>query len=106
MADDPFESAEWKAYAEHVVNELVPKLESSAITLSLVPDGDPDVKFAVELGFCIMMDKPIIAVVSPNAKVPAKMVAVADAIVEGPIDDPSFQQRLMAALDEVLPKNG
>lgn len=102
MSDDPFESKEWLEYADHAMNELVPKLQDSAITISLVPRGDTDIKYALELGMSIMLDKPIIAVVFPGARVPAKLVAVADQIVEGDIHDPSFQDRLHDAINEAL----
>lgn len=101
--DDPFTGQAWFDFTERALTDLLPMVQDSAITVSLVPDGPPDVKFAVELGFCIMMDKPIIAVVHRGAKVPAKIVAVADAIVEGPMDDPTFEDRFKAAIDRVMP---
>lgn len=61
---------------------LVPKLEQSAVTFSMVPRGDADVKYAVELGLSIMMDKPIVLLVQPGAKLPSRLVRVADDIVE------------------------
>jgi hypothetical protein len=102
--DDPFVSTEWLGYADRTISELVPKIRDSAVTVSLVPKGQTDVKFAVELGLSIMLDKPIIAVVLPGAKVPAKMVTVADEIVEGDFDDPTFGARLAEAVHRVIGK--
>lgn len=82
MTDDILNDPEFKAWAKRVTNELVPKLEGSACTISLVPEGPADVKFAVELGLSIMMDKPIVLVVSPGTQLPAKLVKIADEIVE------------------------
>jgi nucleoside 2-deoxyribosyltransferase len=99
--DDPFESAGFLEYAQHVREELIPMIENSAVTMALVPSGggkQVDVKMAVELGYMIMLDKPIIAVVTPGSKVPLKLATVADAIVEGDLDDPTFQERLAAAI--------
>ena len=105
MTDNPWEDPGWLEYAEHAINELVPKMRDSAIVMSLLPDAretrKTDVKFAVELGFSIMMDKPIIAVVTPGTPIPAKMVAIADEIVEGTMDDPDFQKRMVAAIERV-----
>ncbi len=98
---DPFESPEWRVYAADALENLVPKLRESFATVSLVPTGETDIKFAVELGLSIMMDKPIVAVVWPGVKVPAKLLLVADAIVEGAPDDPGLGERLMAALVEL-----
>lgn len=99
---DPFDNPEWRAYVERVRTELIPKLDQSAASVSLVPSGETDVKFAVELGLSIMLDKPIVAVVTPGTRVPAKLAAVADCIVEGDLDDPTMAERLNAALAEVL----
>jgi nucleoside 2-deoxyribosyltransferase len=104
VKDDPFSGPEWERYRKHVEDELVPMVRDSAVTISLVPGGKPDVKFAVELGFMIMLDKPIIAVVGRNAKVPLKLAKVADEIVEGEISDPDFQERLHAAIDRIKAK--
>lgn len=99
MPDDPFESDDWKQFADRCINELVPKIDGSAMTISLVPNGPGDVKFAVELGFSIMMDKPIIAVVKPGMKVPSKLIAVADAIVEFNANN---KDELMSRLGPIL----
>jgi nucleoside 2-deoxyribosyltransferase len=100
--DDPFESAGFLEYAEHVRRELIPMIEDSAVTMSLVPNGNKvDVKFAVELGYMIMLDKPIIAVVHAGCTPPAKLIAVSDELVEGEVTDPDFQGRLTAAMDRV-----
>lgn len=73
---------EYVEWARRVKEELVPKMEDSACTVSLVPEGETDVKFAVELGLSIMLDKPIILVVRPGTKVPEKLALVASDIVE------------------------
>lgn len=83
MAEDPFQSEDWRTYAAHVIDELVPMIRDSAVTVSLTPDGPSDVKFAVELGLSIMLDKPIIVVLMPGRKIPGKLVAMADRVVEG-----------------------
>lgn len=105
MTGDPFDDPQWKRYAEHAREELVPMIENSTVTVSVVPpDTIIDPKFALELGYMIMLDKPIIAVVSPGSKVPPKLAKVADAIVEGPISAPDFKERFTAAIDRVTKK--
>jgi len=102
---DPFDDPRWKEYAERVKKDLIPMIKDSKVTLSLVPsDGQPDPKFAVELGYCIMLDKPIIAIVNPGSKVPLKLAKVADEIVEGNVGDPDFEKRFLAAMDRVNKK--
>jgi hypothetical protein len=90
-----------KEWARRVLADLVPKISTSACTISLMPTVETDVKFAVELGFSIMLDKPIIAVIQPGQQIPARMLRVVDEIVEGPIDAPDFPERLRAAIDRI-----
>lgn len=97
----PWEDPSWLEYAEHARNDMLPKMKGSAITLALVPEGnDVDPKMACELGYMIMLDKPILAIVQPGTKVPNNLVKVATEIVEmgESMDDPAFQQRMAEAL--------
>lgn len=97
------ENPEFKEWAERVKAHMLPALSESALNVSLVPTGDADVKFAVELGFSIMMDKPIIAIVQPGTKVPAKLALVADRIVEAdiPADMAKVQEAITTAMAEI-----
>jgi hypothetical protein len=91
---------EWKSYVTHVRTELVPMIEGSTIGVSIVPrkPEDVDVKFAVELGLLIMLDKPIILLVDPTTVLPERLRRVADAIVVGGPSDPGVQAELMDAM--------
>ncbi|ATW60595.1 deoxycytidylate deaminase [Mycobacterium phage SchoolBus] len=102
-ADDPG----FKEYAKRCREELLPMMEGSRIAVALAPPaGKTDVKFAVELGFMIMLDKPIIAVVAPGTKVPPKLAKVADEIVEGQLGDPSLGRRVAEAAQRLAEKRG
>ena len=99
---DPYDDPAWAAYAQHVLDELLPKMRDSAVVVSLVPAGPADVKFAVELGFSIMLDKPIIAVVTSGVQIPAKLARVTDAVVEGDLDSDAGRASLRDRLEETL----
>lgn len=101
MSSDPFDTPEWRDYARRADEELRPMLEDSAVTMSLFT-GTVDPKMAIETGYMVLMDKPIIVIVSPGVKVPDKLVKVADEIVEGELGDPSLQDRIKAAMGRVL----
>jgi hypothetical protein len=86
---------------------MLPKLAGSAVTISLVPqDREGDVKFWVELGASIMLDKPLIAVLLGDAPCPRKLALVADEIVRCPNGiDPASSEELAVALKRVLGDN-
>jgi hypothetical protein len=106
--DDPYQDQGWLDYATHVQKELIPMIDKSAVTMSLVPDAlaKVDVKYATELGYCIMMDKPILALVAPGCDPPPKLKLVADEIVEGQPGDPGFEERFRAAMGRMNSKYG
>lgn len=79
---DYSDAPDFKAWKKDVQENLIPKLEDSGCTVSLMPEGETDVKFAVELGLSIMLEKPIIIVVAPGTKVPLKLAQIADEIVD------------------------
>lgn len=104
MSDDPFDDPAWERYAKQAREELAPMVEKSAIAVSVHSDGEISPRMAIEMGYMILMDKPIIAVVTPGVKVPSKLAMVADEIVELTLDDPSFAQRIQAAMTRVMAK--
>ena len=78
----PSEMKQWEEFAEHTRKKTLPNMENSKMVMSLVPKGKTDVKFNVELGSAIMMDKPIVLLVMPNTTIPVRLARVADAIIE------------------------
>jgi hypothetical protein len=105
---DPWRSPSAKRWVRHVLDEMAPKLEGSAFTISLVPgDREGDVKFWVELGASIMMDKPIIAVVMGDAPIPERLERVADEIVRCPEGvDPGASGELAEAIERTYKRLG
>lgn len=87
MSDNVWDEPETQEWARRVVGDLVPKISRSHYVISLVTPTETDVKFAVEIGFAVMMDKPIIAIVTPGTPVPNKLVLIADAIIEHDLFD-------------------
>jgi nucleoside 2-deoxyribosyltransferase len=89
---------EAKAFLARAARDLPRLMGDSAVLVSLLPTGETDPKFAVELGYMILMDKPIVAVVRPGAKVPPKLAMIADHIVEWNDDDPQALARRLAEI--------
>ena len=82
MTNDIRDDPEFMAWEEHVRTNVVPKMAGSALTVTLAPGGEPDIKFAVELGLSIMLNKPIIIVKEPGQVLPDKLLKVADDVIE------------------------
>lgn len=104
MAEDweetltPDEKDAWDTFVRSVRADAVKKIESSAFVLQLVPKGEPDIKFCVELGLAIMYDKPIVQVIDPDASPPGKLLQVADVIVKADIDTEDGREQVAWAL--------
>ena len=101
----PEEQEQWQEWVEHVRVDVLDQMIESAMVISIFP-RDPrnlDIKYALELGMSIMLEKPIILVVMSGTKLPKKLEALADAvIVTDGIDDEKGQVVLKAAIDETL----
>lgn len=96
---------EFDAYAEHVRSEVVPMMKDSKIFISITPANpqELDVKFAMELGLAVMLDKPIIAILKPGTKIPEKLARVVEQFVEmDSVDDQGFKYRLQSTLTSFM----
>lgn len=104
MWDEPG-YGEWEA---RVKDRIIPMLHDTAVTVSLLPSGEIDVKFAVELGLSIMLDKPIIALVQPGMHIPNGLANVAAEIVEVDIarDAEAAQRSITEAIGRILHTDG
>ena len=102
--DDP-DFEQWEA---KVRDRVIPMLQDTAVTVSLLPQGEIDVKFAVELGLSIMMDRPIIALVRPGMHIPDGLANVAKEIVEVdlPGDPDAAQRSITEAMGRILRPDG
>ncbi len=99
MTDNVLDDPEFVAWAKRIQDELVPMIQGSAVSVSLVPTGPSDVKFAVELGLSIMLDKPIIALVQPGTKIPDALRRVAVEIIEY---DAGSMEKIQARLGNAI----
>ena len=82
MTDDLRNNPEYIAWEEDVRTNLIPKVQGSSLTAIIAPRNGPDIKFSVELGLAIMLDKPLILICEPEQVIPEKLRAIADAVVE------------------------
>jgi hypothetical protein len=103
----PQERKSWDRFVHHCREELVDMIDDSAFVMSLVPNGDVDIKFAVELGLGIMFNKPIIAVAFDGKDVPPGLLRVAHAVIEvGDIDTEEARVDFVRQLEAVTAELG
>lgn len=102
---DPWEEPSMKAWLKDARVHLIPKMLDSDTIVNLVPGSEGDLKYAVELGLSIMMDKPIIAVCIDDRPIPAKLMMVADYIVRMTSEEfgtQAGQAKMYAAMESVM----
>jgi nucleoside 2-deoxyribosyltransferase len=94
---------EWEDFVKFHRENTVKAMEQSAYVISLVPDaGQVDVKFAVELGLAIMLDKPIVAVVQPGVKLPERLRQIADAVIVTDLDTEDGRAQAAREISELM----
>jgi len=98
---DPWKDPDVLRWMRRTRDKLPQMIEDSAVVMSIVPEDGmkTDVKFAVELGFSIMLDKPIICVVRPSTKVSDHLIRVADEIIECNMESEEDREKLAEAIN-------
>jgi hypothetical protein len=91
----------WDSFVAHARREAAAKIAESAFVISLVPGGEPDIKYAVELGLSIMLDKPLLIVVAPGVKIPERLRRVADELVVADLDVEAGREALHRAIERM-----
>jgi nucleoside 2-deoxyribosyltransferase len=95
--------AEWGRFVAHQREHTLKAMDSSAYVVSLVPSTENlDVKFAVELGFAVMLGKPVIAMAMPGTPVPYGLRKVAEAVIVADLDTEAGQEYAARQLKAVM----
>jgi hypothetical protein len=106
--NEMWNSPEAQQWIKAVLEEMYPKLGSSKVSLMLLdqPEGSPGkVKFWVELGASIMLDKPIIVLAEHNQSIPSKLDKLADKVIRFDPDNlEASANDLQKAFKEVIEK--
>ncbi len=73
----------WESFVRHARRDAFAKIDESAFVMSLCPtSGKADVKFAVELGFGIMLNKPIVLLAMKGVRIPPGLRRVAHSVIQ------------------------
>lgn len=73
--------ADWRRFVVNVNKDLVPMMaRSSAVVIPMGRD-DTDVGFALQVGFAVIMEKPLLLIVPEGFDPPPKLEGIADRII-------------------------
>lgn len=95
------EDRAWADYSARFRREVLPKLLSSIVFMSIGSEAtrDFDVRQATELGAALLMDKPVLLVIPAGRTISTRLRRVADAVVDDwRAEDEASQDRLFAAM--------
>jgi hypothetical protein len=108
VREDPFDREDFRIWADDMRKRLIPKMEGSQSVLMLAPDlkADFDISFALQIGACILLEKPLILVIHPGKVVPPKLRTIADKIIEVNLDgvtmnDAEIQEQIRQAMTDL-----
>ena len=94
---------EFKTWARGVLDDMVPKMAGSAYVITIAPEGGTtDVKIAVELGYAILLDKPLIVFAPKGRHVAERLLRIADHVITGEMDTPEGRQAMNEQLGRIL----
>jgi hypothetical protein len=106
--DDPFDSEEYKNWADEMRATLIPQMRESASILMIAPRMDTkfDINFALQIGSAILLEKPLILLVQVGRDIPPKLRAIADRIIEtdmnkATMDKDGIQQQIRQAMTDL-----
>jgi hypothetical protein len=85
--------------------KTLPAMTTSRYVMLVVPETTPDVKFCVELGLAIMLEKLIIAVLRPGQELPRGLRQVTWRTVRADPRTPEGKTRLAKILAELHEDN-
>lgn len=98
MSGDPWDDPRAKRWAAHVRHQVFPMIERSSAFVAVAPP-EPDVKAAVELGYGLLLDKPLLVIAAPGRLVPSRLARAADIVIDGEPSDPAVANRIREFLD-------
>jgi hypothetical protein len=94
-------TVEGMGFIKAATEDALPKIKASGLTIQIAPGDDPDAKIAVELGFTVLLGKPIILVVPPGRDVPAGLLRLADRVVFDWDDSEAARARTLDAINSL-----
>jgi hypothetical protein len=98
MTGDPWDDPRTRRWEAHVRHQVFPMIERSAAFIAIAPP-EPDVKSAVELGYGLLLDKPLLVIATPGRLVPSRLARAADMVIAGELGDGAIAAKVREFLD-------
>ena len=96
-----------ESLTEDARKNMIPKMDQSSLVvmtaMGITPD-DFDVRFALQLGAAIILNKPIVSVFEPGQYVPPKLQVVTDEFVEYSSNKEAVKDGLLKATERIVKK--
>jgi nucleoside 2-deoxyribosyltransferase len=100
----PFGSEEQKYLMEYMARferEVGPMIVDSALVVAIAPnEKSADIKIALEVGFAILLEKPLIVFKAKDRTASRRLLEIADKVIEG--DFETEAERMQKELSEFL----
>ena len=92
-------NSDFEFWADMMRERLIPKMKDSASVMMIAPDISTkfDIEFALQIGACILLEKPLVLLADKTRTIPPKLRAIADRIIETDnlsMDTPDVQRQL------------
>ena len=82
-----------------------PQLRQSEFMMLPMIEGCEDLGMALQVGLCLLLDKPLIIIALKGLWIPPRLRALAEAVVEGDsVHDPQVRAAMQAAVHKIMQK--
>ena len=89
-----------------MVRAVIPEMKKSALVVSIAAGKEKaDVKLACEIGFCLLLGKPLVLMADSLSELPPGLLRAADEVVYGSIQHPKTQEKMRAAIERLVPES-
>ena len=100
-----------ESWEDNARRELGPMVASTAFVITLDPGGEIDPKVALETGYAVLLDKPIVLLVTAGTVPTPGLVRIAAKVIQltQPLDSAAGQLALQAGLagvEEIIRARG
>ena len=100
---DWLDREDFKTWARGILDDMVPKMAGSACVISIAPpSGIVDVKIAVEIGYAVLLDKPLIVFAPKGRHVAERLLRIADHVITGDFETEAGRQEMLEQLQRIM----